>query len=81
MLAELCAGLQGLLQIDHIYQLSAVLDDGVVVMIGIPTLNIGPGDPRLAHQADEFIEIEELLTCTKMIASIVMDWCGAEENS
>ena len=34
MLAELCAGLQGLLQIDHIYQLSAVLDDGVVVMIG-----------------------------------------------
>ncbi len=29
-----CAGLQGLLQIDHIYQLSAVLDDGVVVMIG-----------------------------------------------
>ena len=32
----------------------------------------------LVHQADEFIEIEELLTCTKMIASI-MDWCGAEE--
>ena len=56
-------------------------DMGWFCNVGIPTLNIGPGDPRLAHQADEFIEIEELLTCTKMIASIVMDWCGAEENS
>lgn len=56
-------------------------DMGWFCNVGIPTLNIGPGDPRLAHQADEFIEIEELLTCTKMIASIVMNWCGAEENS
>ena len=47
--------------------------------MGIPTLNIGPGDPRLAHQADEYVEIEELVTCTKMIASILLDWCGVEE--
>lgn len=54
-------------------------DMGWFCNVGIPTLNIGPGDPRLAHQADEFIEIEELVTCTKMIASILMDWCGVQD--
>lgn len=50
-------------------------DMGWFCNVGIPTLNIGPGDPRLAHQADEYVETEELVTCTKMIASILMDWC------
>lgn len=53
-------------------------DMGWFCNVGIPTLNIGPGDPRLAHQADEYVETEELVTCTKMIASILMDWCEAE---
>lgn len=50
-------------------------DMGWFCNVGIPTLNIGPGDPRLAHQADEYVETEELVTCMKMIASILMDWC------
>lgn len=54
-------------------------DMGWFCNVGIPTLNIGPGDARLAHQADEFVEIDELLTCTKMIASILMDWCCVQE--
>lgn len=54
-------------------------DMGWFCNVGIPTLNIGPGDPRLAHQADEYVEIEELVICTKMIASILLDWCGVEE--
>ena len=56
-------------------------DMGWFCNVGIPTLNIGPGDPRLAHQADEYVEIEELVTCTKMIASILLDWCKVEEVS
>lgn len=54
-------------------------DMGWFCNVGIPTLNIGPGDPRLAHQADEFIETDELVTCTKMIASILLDWCEVGE--
>lgn len=54
-------------------------DMGWFCNVGMPTLNLGPGDPRLAHQADEFIQIEELLTCTKMIASIIMEWCSVAE--
>ena len=53
MLAELCAGLQGLLQIDHIYQLSAVLDDGVVVMIGEEA-----GDQVRANVSASFVKTE-----------------------
>ena len=51
------------------------IDMGWFCNVGIPTLNIGPGDPRLAHQADEYVETEELVTCTKMIAWILMNWC------
>ena len=51
-------------------------DMGWYSNVGIPTLNFGPGDPRYAHQADEFVEIDELVQCTKIIASIILDWCG-----
>lgn len=54
-------------------------DMGWFCNVGMPTLNVGPGDAKLAHQADEFIEIDELITCTKMIASIIMNWCSVAE--
>lgn len=54
-------------------------DMGWFCNVGIPTMNIGPGNPRLAHHSDEFITIKDLITCTKMIASIVMDWCEEAE--
>ncbi len=54
-------------------------DMGWFCNVGIPTMNIGPGDPRLAHHSDEFVPVSELITCTKMIASIIIDWCGISE--
>ncbi|MDO4321995.1 MAG: ArgE/DapE family deacylase [Lachnospiraceae bacterium] len=54
-------------------------DMGWFCNVGIPTINIGPGNPRLAHHSDEFVTIEDMITCTKMIASIIMDWCEVAE--
>ncbi len=54
-------------------------DMGWFCNVGIPTINLGPGDPRLAHQADEFIELDELIQCTKIIAAIIMEWCSVAE--
>lgn len=54
-------------------------DMGWFCRVGIPTMNIGPGNPRLDHHSDEYIEIKDLVTCTKMIASIIMDWCEISE--
>ncbi len=54
-------------------------DMGWFCNVGMPTLNIGPGDARLAHQADEHLAVDELLQCTRMIAAVLMDWCKVEE--
>lgn len=51
-------------------------DMGWFVHTGIPTINFGPGNPKMAHQADEYIELEEYITGIKILASMIMDWCG-----
>ena len=40
-----------------------------------PTLNFGPGDPSQAHQPNEHVSIDDLVTCTKIIALVVARWC------
>ena len=39
----------------------------------------GAGDVRVAHHTDEHISITELLTATKTIANLLVDWCGVAE--
>ncbi len=51
-------------------------DMGWFVNVGIPTINFGPGDPRVAHQNDESLNEDELVQATQAIAMMVMDWCG-----
>jgi hypothetical protein len=34
-----------------------------------PTINFGPGDPSQAHQPNEYISIDDLVTCTKVIGA------------
>ena len=41
----------------------------------IPAVLFGPGDVRLAHSANENIEIEEVLTCVKIITNLIIKWC------
>jgi acetylornithine deacetylase len=45
---------------------------------GTPTVNIGPGDPSIAHLTNEHITVDQLIDCTKIIARILVDWCGIE---
>ncbi len=42
----------------------------------IPAVLFGPGDVRQAHAINEFVEIEEVLTCVKIIANMIINWCG-----
>ncbi|MFQ5711243.1 MAG: peptidase [Candidatus Geothermarchaeales archaeon] len=42
----------------------------------IPTLLCGPGDPKMAHQFDEYISVEEVITATKVYALTALRWCG-----
>jgi acetylornithine deacetylase len=60
--------------------LSFHTDMGWPVNVGIPTINFGPGDPRLAHHSDEYVPVQEVIAATKMIALTILNWCGIEEG-
>ncbi len=45
----------------------------------MPCVMYGAGDVAVAHQVDEHISIDELITATKSIACLLIDWCGVAE--
>ncbi|MCO7174823.1 ArgE/DapE family deacylase [Sporolactobacillus kofuensis] len=55
-------------------------DMGWPINVGIPTINFGPGNSRAAHNSDEYLEVDELIKATKMIAMTIIDWCGISEE-
>ena len=42
----------------------------------IPTVLYGPGDVRIAHSANEYVEIEHVMTAVEVIANLIVRWCG-----
>jgi acetylornithine deacetylase/succinyl-diaminopimelate desuccinylase-like protein len=48
--------------------------------VGIPRLIYGPGDLRLAHAGDEYVEIDEVVTSCKTFALLAIEWCGVAEG-
>ena len=52
-------------------------DGGLLVHHGdTPVVIFGPGDMRVIHFPNEFIEIDKLVAATKVIALAILDWCG-----
>ncbi len=41
----------------------------------VPAISIGPSDQG-AHQTDESVEVQDLVTTAKVIAGIIIEWCG-----
>ncbi len=44
---------------------------------GIPTVLYGPGSVLHAHSTDEFVSIDETVTCAKVLARTILEWCGS----
>ncbi len=38
----------------------------------------GPGDVALAHAADEYVPLDEVMTATKVVAQLITQWCGGD---
>ena len=45
----------------------------------IPSILFGPGEVTVAHQANEYVEINKMMDATKVIAATIMDWCGYQD--
>ena len=41
-----------------------------------PAVVFGPGPGATAHKANEYIDVEELITTTKILTLSLVDWCG-----
>lgn len=56
-------------------------DGGMLFHAGqIPTIVFGPGETKIAHHTNEYIEIEAMLASAKIISLFLIDWCGADNN-
>jgi len=54
-------------------------DGGLLGKVGgIPTLIIGPGETKMAHYPNEFIEIKEVIQAAKLFALTLTTWCGVD---
>jgi acetylornithine deacetylase len=52
-------------------------DMGKLVGVGgIPTVVYGPGDVRVAHRPDEFVPVDELVTCTRALVLAALRFGG-----
>ncbi|MDR1379687.1 MAG: ArgE/DapE family deacylase [Synergistaceae bacterium] len=58
----------------------ACSDSGTLIQFGgTPTVDFGPGPQNMAHQTDEYVDIEDLVTTCQVIAVTLLDWCAYQE--
>ncbi|WP_100372862.1 peptidase [Bacillus sp. FJAT-45037] len=56
-------------------------DGGLLSNIGnIPCVVFGPGVTAKAHFPNEYIELEQIFICAKVIAETVIAWCGVDKD-
>lgn len=63
----------------HTYGAPYGSDLRLLVGAGIPTLQYGPGDSRVAHAPDEHVAIADIVTCARTLAIVAMETCGVAD--
>lgn len=58
----------------------AIMDGGWLHAAGIPTVVFGPGDKRVIHRPDEYVELRDVSNYAKTVALFLMRWCGAGDE-
>lgn len=43
---------------------------------GIPTVQYGPGDTVVAHAPDEYVAVDDLVTCAQVLADVIVEFCS-----
>lgn len=47
---------------------------------GIPTVQYGPGDSAAAHAPNEWVAIDDVLTCASVLAEVIVASCGEAQS-
>jgi acetylornithine deacetylase len=56
-------------------------DGGLFTQVsGIPMIVFGPGETKVAHYPDEYIDLEHIWIAAETIACALLDWCGVQES-
>ncbi|MEJ9230250.1 peptidase [Peribacillus butanolivorans] len=56
-------------------------DGGYLSSVGsTPVIVFGPGETKLAHDSNEYIEVDKMMDVAKIIALTIIEWCGVEEQ-
>ncbi|WP_285766044.1 peptidase [Peribacillus sp. SI8-4] len=56
-------------------------DGGYLSTVGsTPVVVFGPGETKLAHDSNEYIEVDKMMEAAEIIALTIIDWCGAEQK-
>lgn len=53
-----------------------VCDATVFANLGIPAAVLGPGDLRVAHANDEWVDLDEVWMAARVYAVLAANWCG-----
>jgi len=54
-------------------------DGGILNKVGgVPVVVFGPGVTKMAHDANEYIELKDVFETAEIIAIAIMNWCGTE---
>ncbi|MCE0768083.1 ArgE/DapE family deacylase [Pseudonocardia kujensis] len=53
-----------------------VCDGTVLTRGGVPSLVFGPGDLRVAHGNDEYVDLDEVWLAARTFALLAAQWCG-----
>lgn len=55
-------------------------DGGILSKVGgVPVVVFGPGVTETAHQANEYIRLEDVFDAAEIIALTLLEWCGVTE--
>lgn len=74
-LTEIASGVTG--EVNGLGAASFFTDASVLVegMGGIPAAILGPGEPMMAHQTDEYCELRQIEASVEIYSRAIADWC------
>ncbi|MDR1741770.1 MAG: ArgE/DapE family deacylase [Synergistaceae bacterium] len=58
----------------------ACSDSGTLITFGgTPAVDFGPGPQDMAHKTDEYVDIDDLVATSRVVAATILNWCGAAD--